>query len=120
MSFRGSGELPLFIVLTLVCAIVGWLYDVSFMDYRDRFFKPLPIPRQFKPAIGGLLLGIVALKFPEVMAGGYGGAMGRDRYAGIAHGSRRPELHTTYGSKRSPDARSTENRGNWPHDQFRR
>ena len=72
MSFRGLRELPLFIVLTLVCAAVGWLYVHVFYGLRDRFFKPLPIPRHFKPAVGGLLLGIMALKFPEVMAGGYG------------------------------------------------
>lgn len=72
MSFRGLRELPLFIILTLVCAAVGWLYVHVFYGLRDRFFKPLPIPRHFKPAVGGLLLGIMALKFPEVMAGGYG------------------------------------------------
>ena len=72
MSFRGLRELPLFIVLTLVCAAVGWLYVHVFYGLRDRFFKPLPIPRHFKPALGGLLLGILALAFPQVMAGGYG------------------------------------------------
>ena len=43
------------------------------------------------------------------------GAMGCDRYATIADFSRGVELHTTYGSKRSPDARSPENRRHWPH-----
>jgi chloride channel protein, CIC family len=72
MSFRGLRELPLFIVLTLVCATVGRLYVHVFYGLRDRFFKPLPIPTHFKPAIGGLLLGILAVEFPQVMAGGYG------------------------------------------------
>jgi chloride channel protein, CIC family len=72
MSFRGLRELPLFIALTLVCAAVGWLYVHVFYGLRDRFFKPLPIPKHFKPAIGGLLLGILAVRFPQVMAGGYG------------------------------------------------
>ena len=72
MSFRRLRELPLFVVLTLVCAAVGWLYVRVFYGLRDRFFKPMPIPKQLKPAVGGLLLGILALAFPEVMAGGYG------------------------------------------------
>jgi len=72
MTFRGLRELPLFMVLTLVCAGVGWLYVRFFYGLRDRFFKPLPIPRQLKPAMGGLMLGILALAFPQVMAGGYG------------------------------------------------
>ena len=72
MSFRGLRELPMFIVLTLVCAAVGWLYVRVFYGMRDRIFKPLPIPKHLKPALGGLLLGIMALAFPQVMAGGYG------------------------------------------------
>jgi chloride channel protein, CIC family len=72
MSFRGLRELPLFVVLTLVCAAVGWLYVHVFYGLRDRFFKPMPIPRHLKPAVGGLLLGILAVAFPQVMAGGYG------------------------------------------------
>jgi CIC family chloride channel protein len=32
----------------------------------------MPIPKQIKPAVGGLLLGVLALAFPQVMTGGYG------------------------------------------------
>jgi len=59
-------------VLTLACAAVGWLYVRVFYGLRDHLFKPLPIPRQIKPAVGGLMLGIVALAYPQVMTGGYG------------------------------------------------
>ena len=72
MSFHGLRDLPLFMVLTLVCASVGWLYVRVFYGLRDRFFKPMPIPKHIKPAVGGLLLGILALAFPQVMTGGYG------------------------------------------------
>jgi CIC family chloride channel protein len=72
MNFRGLRELPLFMVLTVACAAVGWLYVRVFYGLRDRFFKPLPIPKHLKPALGGLLLGILALAFPQVMTGGYG------------------------------------------------
>jgi chloride channel protein, CIC family len=72
MTFHGLRELPLFIVLTLLCAIVGWFYVHTFYGLRDRIFKPLPIPKHLKPALGGLMLGTLALAFPQVMAGGYG------------------------------------------------
>ncbi len=72
MVFHGLRDLPLFVVLTLVCAAVGWLYVRVFYGLRDRFFKPMPIPRHLKPAVGGLLLGLLALAFPQVMTGGYG------------------------------------------------
>jgi chloride channel protein, CIC family len=72
MAFHGLRELPLFMVLTLACAALGWVYVRVFYGVRDWFFKPLPIPRHIKPAIGGLMLGILALEFPQVMTGGYG------------------------------------------------
>src|SRR6516165_7409461 len=72
MTFHGLRELPLFMILTLACAALGWLYVRVFYGLRDWFFKPMPIPRQLKPAVGGLLLGLLALAFPQVMTGGYG------------------------------------------------
>src|SRR5262249_12476841 len=53
-------------------AAVGWLYVRVFYGMRDRVFKPMPIPRHIKPAVGGLLLGLLALAYPQVMTGGYG------------------------------------------------
>jgi CIC family chloride channel protein len=72
MTFHGLGELPFFMVLTLACAVLGWMYVRVFYGLRDWFFNPMPIPRHFKPAVGGLLLGLLALRFPQVMTGGYG------------------------------------------------
>jgi CIC family chloride channel protein len=39
---------------------------------RDKAFRRLPIPDAFKPALGGLPLGGVALAFPQILSGGYG------------------------------------------------
>jgi CIC family chloride channel protein len=72
MTFRGLGELPQFAALAVVCAGLGWLYVRVFYGIRDYVFHPLPIPRHLKPALGGLLLGLLALAFPELMTGGYG------------------------------------------------
>ncbi len=72
LAFHGLSELPMFALLAVACALVGWLYVKVFYGLRDRVFQPIPIPRQLKPALGGLLLGILALWFPQVMAGGYG------------------------------------------------
>ncbi len=72
ITFSGLRELPMYALLTLLCAGMGWLYVRTFYGLRDWFFKPMPIPRQLKPAVGGFLLGILALAFPQVMTGGYG------------------------------------------------
>lgn len=65
-------ELVPYILFGFVCAVVGYFYIHWFYGLRDRFFKKIPLPRHFKPAIGGLLLGGVALFYPQIMAGGYG------------------------------------------------
>ena len=72
LAFQGLADLPMYAGLALLCAGVGWLYTRLFYGMRDRLFHPLPIPRALKPALGGAMLGVVALGFPQVMAGGYG------------------------------------------------
>jgi CIC family chloride channel protein len=72
LSFHGLLELPLFVVLAVICAGVGWFYVRIFYGMRDYVFHPMPLPRHVKPAIGGLLVGLMALAWPELMTGGYG------------------------------------------------
>jgi CIC family chloride channel protein len=65
-------ELLAYIVFGVVCALVGLVYVKCFYGSRDHFFRPIKIPRILKPALGGLLLGVIALFFPQIMDGGYG------------------------------------------------
>ena len=60
-----------YILLGVVAGVVGTLLPVVFYRMRD-FFTALPIPPHFKPAIGGLGIGILALWLPQVLGGGYG------------------------------------------------
>jgi CIC family chloride channel protein len=72
LSFQGLADLPIYVGLTLLCAAFGWLYVRVFYGLRDKLFKPLPISKKLKPAVGGLMLGVLALGYPQVMTGGYG------------------------------------------------
>ncbi|WP_233579148.1 chloride channel protein [Tautonia sociabilis] len=72
LEFHGLPELPLFALLGIACAGVGWLYVRVFYGMRDHLFRPLPLPRHLKPAVGGLLLGLLAVAFPQLLTGGYG------------------------------------------------
>ena len=58
-------------LLGLVAGLFGVALPVMFYRTRDAF-RRLPVPTWIKPAIGGLLTGIVILAFPQVIAGGYG------------------------------------------------
>ena len=66
-------ELLPYAIFGVVCALVGYLYVKLFYDVaRDRFFRRVQIPKVLKPALGGLMLGVIAFLLPQVMDGGYG------------------------------------------------
>ncbi len=71
LAFTPPGELPFYGLLGLLCAAVGFFYIRFFYLSRDRFFKKIKLPQSFKPAFGGILLGILAFFFPRVLGGGY-------------------------------------------------
>jgi CIC family chloride channel protein len=58
-------------VLGLAAAGVATLLPQLFYRVRD-LFRALPVPAAFKPALGGLGVGVIALVFPQVLGGGYG------------------------------------------------
>ena len=60
-----------YIVLGMAAGVVAAIVPMVFYGIRDAFHR-LPIPPHFKPAIGGLGVGLIALKLPQVLAGGYG------------------------------------------------
>ncbi len=70
--FHGAEELPFYVVFALLCSVAGLIYISFFYSLRDRFFRKLAVPNVLKPAIGGLVIGIIAIWLPQIMAGGYG------------------------------------------------
>ena len=68
--FQHPAELPLYFLLALACAYFGGVYTRTFYSFRD-FFRSLPLPAPLKPAIGGLLVGLLAMAVPQVLGPGY-------------------------------------------------
>lgn len=73
-----TGQTPLtvpgyawFGVLGGAAGLIATLLPAVFYRLRD-LFRLLPIPPALNPAIGGLGVGLLALRFPEVLGGGYG------------------------------------------------
>jgi CIC family chloride channel protein len=60
-----------YIVLGIAGGLVAALVPLLFYGLRDAF-RRLPVPNELKPAIGGLLMGLLAVVWPGVIAGGYG------------------------------------------------
>jgi CIC family chloride channel protein len=69
-ALHSPWELPLYLLLGLAAGVVSAAYIRGVMG-AGRFFRHLRVPRWTKPAIGGLVVGIVALRLPEVRGVGY-------------------------------------------------
>ncbi len=72
VDFMLTSELVPYALFGVVCALIGLLYIRFFYGLRDRFFIPLRISNMLKPAVGGLMLGVISFLSPAILDGGYG------------------------------------------------
>ncbi len=70
-KFQNPLELGPYMVLAGVLVVTGVLYVKVFYGVID-LFKKLKVPNHIKPAIGGLLTGIIGFFLPYTLAFGYG------------------------------------------------
>ncbi len=68
---RASLLLP-FLILALVCSAGAMVYVRAFYGARRLFLDRLHLPNHIKPALGGLLVGIIGFLLPEALGTGYG------------------------------------------------
>ncbi len=71
LALPATSEYGWYIVLGLLSGLIGVLLPMVFYTMRDLFHK-IPGPPHIKPALGGLLLGLLAMQIPQVLGGGYG------------------------------------------------
>jgi CIC family chloride channel protein len=72
LNFSRPVELIFYGILGILCAATAILFVTIFYFMRRRVFRPMMLKPHFKPAIGGLLVGIMAFFFPQVLGSGYG------------------------------------------------
>lgn len=65
-------QLPWFLILGVICGLVGGLFLKSMQWFRKAMQK-FPIPMPLKLALGGLAIGVLAFRFPQVLGNGYSG-----------------------------------------------
>ncbi len=63
-------EIPLYVVMALIVAVLAVLHIRFFYFTRDKF-QALPIHEQLKPILGAFLVGCIGIAFPQVMGDGY-------------------------------------------------
>ena len=64
-------RLPFYAILGIVAGVMSILYIKTFYGIRN-IFKKWHVPNHIKPMIGGAVVGIIALLFPEILGTGYG------------------------------------------------
>ncbi len=69
--FRNPVELGPYVILALIVSLFGFFYVKTFYGITE-IFHNLNIPNHFKPAIGGLITGIIGYFLPYTLAFGYG------------------------------------------------
>lgn len=63
-------EFPAFALLGLTCAAVAILFQFSIV-FADRISRGIDVPLWMRPVIGGLMVGGIALFYPQVLGVGY-------------------------------------------------
>ncbi|WP_081838798.1 chloride channel protein [Thermogemmatispora carboxidivorans] len=71
LAFSSPLQLFWYGLLGVGCGLVGRAYATGFYGLTALFHR-LPFPRWLKPALGGLLVGLIGLAVPQVLGMGYG------------------------------------------------
>lgn len=70
-AFSRPQELPYYAALGVICGLLGLLYARTFYK-STAIFEKLKMPTWLKPAIGGLIVGVIGMAAPEAIHVGYG------------------------------------------------
>ncbi len=65
-----SYDILFYFVLGLLSALIGWVFIKVLYKCED-IFDAIKLPSYLKPAIGGLILGLIGLYFPQIFGVGY-------------------------------------------------
>ncbi len=71
VGLRGYHELIIYVILGLVCYVIGFVY-VRMMQIGRMIMNQIKLPIVFKPAFGGLFIGAFMITIPEVTGSGMG------------------------------------------------
>ncbi|HEX2280415.1 MAG TPA: chloride channel protein, partial [Thermomicrobiales bacterium] len=71
LVFNQPVQLIYFAVLGVLAGVMGIVYARSYYG-MERMFRRMRVPELAKPAIGGALVGLIAIAVPQVLESGYG------------------------------------------------
>ncbi len=69
-QLNSAWEFVFYMPFGLLAAVTGFLF-IKLLYKSEDLFEKLPIPEYFQPAIGGLMVGVIGLWYPQVFGVGY-------------------------------------------------
>ncbi len=69
-TMHSPWEIAIYFALGIIAGVVGVAF-IKFLYFSEEKWNALKISEPLKPMIGGLIIGIVALKFPHILGTGY-------------------------------------------------
>ncbi len=69
-QMNSAWEILFYLFFGLLAAVAGYLFIITLYKTEDIFDK-IPLPDYLKPAIGGLVIGLIALYYPQIFGVGY-------------------------------------------------
>ncbi len=69
-SFNSPYELIIYFILGIISGIVGMIF-IKFLYFSEEKWEKFKFSEPLKPMLGGIIIGIVALKFPHILGTGY-------------------------------------------------
>ena len=87
LSFSHPAELIPYLFLGLLCGLVSIGFASTLHATEGQFSRLAQVPAWLRPAIGGLLTGVIACFVPQVMAGQYAFTHSLMEFDGVASGA---------------------------------
>ncbi len=72
LGFAHPTALLIYLMAGIIAGFGGILYVKTFYGIQSLFLRMGRIPKYFRPAIGGLLVGLIAIEYPQILGLGYG------------------------------------------------
>ncbi|HZL42929.1 MAG TPA: chloride channel protein, partial [Verrucomicrobiae bacterium] len=69
-DFTSVAQLPWFLLLGIACGAMGAAF-LKMLQTSEELFRKLSVPIYIRLALGGLIVGTIAISFPEVWGNGY-------------------------------------------------
>jgi len=64
-------EIIFYLFLGLLCGLVSRLFTSFYFKSHDFFDNKVNLPKPLKPALGGLIVGLISIGFPAILGNGY-------------------------------------------------